>query len=201
MADFELQQVTIVRTGKNIWVPDVKVVNGRSFIGISKWCRHFFLFATGRALDFRKDPSSHGNLEFVNTLIKLRKAASRDAIESAIQLDEEDAADGEHKRKGKKRKVTWHEEVAAELTGPAFVTINVDGHEMTVLSELKSAVLWVEFNRSNLAVIKTGVCETIGEPNVRRARRNKATAHGDESGYGTDNDNEQVEQVVPSNEA
>jgi hypothetical protein len=193
MADFELQQVTIVRTGKNIWVPDVKVVNGRSFIGISKWCRHFFLFATGRALDFRKDPSSHGNLEFVNTLIKLRKSASRAAIEAAIQLDEDDAADGEHKRKAKKRRVAWHEVVAAELTGPAFVTIDIDGHEMTVLSELKSAVLWVEFNHSNLAVIKTGIRETIGHPSSR-ARRKK-----DDSGDGTDDDNEQVE--APSNEA
>jgi cytosine/adenosine deaminase-related metal-dependent hydrolase len=80
-----------------------------------------------------------------------------------------------------------------QLTGPAFVTIDIDGHEMTVLSELKSAVLWVEFNHSNLAVIKTGIRETIGHPSSR-ARRKK-----DDSGDGTDDDNEQVE--APSNEA
>ena len=186
--DFTIGQVTVVKFGKNMWVPDCKVVNGVTFIGISKWCRQFVLFATGKALDFRKDKSFTANVAFIDTLIKLRKQASVAAITAAMQVEEDiqEPHEGRKHSRGRKRKVSWQEVLSAELTGPAFVRIKADGHEMVVLSELRSPSLWVEFNHANLDFIRKGVQESLSTMGRGSRPNQHSTGHTDPSDIGNE---------------
>jgi hypothetical protein len=175
MADFQLEQVQVVRFGKHVWTPELKQVDGRTFICISKWCRQFFHFATGKPLDFRKDHAGPCNMTFINTLIRLRKQAAVDAISRAIQHDEEDDAD--KPSRGKRKKVSWQVILSSELLGPQLVDIRPCGHQMTVISELRSPSIWVEFLFDNLDFIRKGVKDSYDTPMPKRQRKGKKAKH------------------------
>ena len=192
MEDFQLEQVPVVRFGKHVWMPELKQVNGRTFICISKWCRQFFHFATGKALDFRKDHSGQHNMTFINTLIRLRKQAAVEAISKAIQVEEADDENNNVRKsaRGKKRKASWQEVVSSEMLGPQLVDITNCGHQMTVISELRSPAIWVEFNFHNLDFIRKGVKDSYETPMTKRRRRAKNANPPDGEAKDADHDDE-----------
>jgi hypothetical protein len=194
---FSITEVPVIRYGKTTWVPDVKDVNGIRFICLSKWCRSFVHFTTGKALDFRKHKSFSANVEFFDKLVQARKRAAASAItDSLTDLDVDAPTDG---RRTKKRKVTWQELCSSEMMGPPFVTINIDGHEMRVLSELRSSFLWVEFSESNLAFIRQGVEDALGSQSAGRSwagRKSAACDRGDGSDDNINGDDDDADEEV-----
>ena len=168
---FQLYETTVIKYGQRQWVPEVRDVNGIRFIGLNKWSREFVRFVSGRGLDLRNTQRNTVNSEFFDTMLAARKAASVEAIQNVLnESDEADDADPSPsaRRPRKKQRHAWSVLYASQSLGPPFVDILVQGHQMKVLLEIRSNMVWVELTRDNLHFIQTGIMQSPAGRSYKR---------------------------------
>ena len=187
---FQVYETTVVKYGQHLWVPDVKDVNGIRFIGLSKWNREFIRFVSGRGLDLRNTQMNTVNSEFFDTMLAARKAASVEVIQNVLnessEADDADPSPSARKPKSK-QKHAWAVVCASESLGPPVVDIHVQGHQMKVLLELRSNMVWVELTPENLQFIQAGI---IQSPAGRSYKRKASQAVGSSVPDASDETNE-----------
>ena len=158
---FDIADVTIIKHGKVIWIPETKTVNGMQFIGLSKWNRDFVKFVTGKGLGFGNTQSNQVNSAFFDNVLAARKQASIEAVTKALEYDE--APEGDLQQEGSKRRAkrskkhSWSVLCSSEALADPVIEIVADGFSMQVLTELRSNMVWVELTKNNLAFIQKGV--------------------------------------------
>ena len=159
----EIAQVTVIYTDENRkapWLAETKSVEGKIFVKIAKWCRHFVRFVTGRALDFRKEKKQDANVLFLDEIAKNRARLSTEAVRRALaNPDPDDDPEIRPAKKQRQRAVTRRDE---SLAGP-WVSLDLpalswDDHEhgplcMKLLWGLDGPV-WMELNEANLAYLR-----------------------------------------------
>ena len=175
---FSIRQAVVCEFGNHKWVLDVKVVNGVEFVGLSKWDRHFVQFSTGEALDFRSSNKS-ANKQFFDELLQSKKLASTAAIKKTLEdsARNDEVIEADARRRKRKLSFSMSTLRASEVLGPPFVDINVRGHSMRVLCELKTNVLWMELTHANMEFVRKGMHES--DQAGRSWSRKSSTAVGE----------------------
>ncbi len=145
------------------WVPDVKEINERQFIYVSKWDRNLVKFCLGHGLNLSKGNSTGINVEFIDNILSKRNAESQRAYVLASTTDDDETLDTPQKAK-KRKKAKDSDNILVpivEIDAPPITfesgTSKVPDNKIKVLFGTSAGNLYVEYTADNLNYIKTGV--------------------------------------------
>ncbi len=158
--------VVRVKGSNKTWVPEIMDKFGLLFIRLQKFDRQLTQFVLGKSMDMRAGKNISCNTKSFDALLELRRKASIEAVEAALQCQDHDP-DKEHAKKKKKRVV--REEDKDFLPSPWIMvelpkvqvcdgSTHLDGHMCKVLFGLKDPDIWMEFGAMNLLHFKMMIC-------------------------------------------
>ena len=163
-------KVVISNANQKCWVPEQVVYDGIVFVRISKWDRGFIMFCTGRGLTFG-DHGRNINVEFLDTLQRLRTQAADDAVKEAFSVED----DGHRKKRLKKARKEDKDVVPfLYIDGPDVrrsSDVVIRGIRMQVLFGIKNSDIWVRCDTDNLEYIRHGVLSQLDEGGRRGRHR------------------------------
>jgi hypothetical protein len=153
-------RMTISNEHVTSWHPDVKVVDGNTFIKLDCKDRCFFRFCTGKAITLgSKYENSKYLLQFWVDMVKARSDACQAAFEKMQAELREDAGNDDGDRNAKRHRVRCRKACNDDaLTVGRIVKVEIKHrdacHTMKALFGVKTADLWVEAAAGNLNFIK-----------------------------------------------
>ena len=146
---------------KHPWTPETCQLGEHTFAKVCKWNREFTRFATGRALDLRKDKNYCASCGWLDDIVNQRHHQSVAAVQEALQADEHTDADT-HKS-AKKRKVHQRDQNLA----PPYVTVTFPRVEFAneVFEEkhvkvgwaVKAPEIWIEMSPEIMGHLQLGI--------------------------------------------
>ena len=130
---------------------------GRSYIRLSKFDRSFVWFCFHKGMNFAEGKKLSANVQQFDELLKKRKAASIQAVHTAIGSEASDSQQSQLK----KRKVREEDKTLCQ----DWVTVELDevknengdvvgGHAAKTLWGLDLSTLWIELTETNLLYMK-----------------------------------------------
>ena len=168
MEPIVVQNQVVITAGKAKWIPEVKVVQGKMYVKVSKWTRGFVQLTTGKALDLRKCQQNKANCSFLEQLCKARDAAVDNLYTLAMTVDSDSETTASPKKKRRKAKEEHCEMI------DAVTIIHIGDRPVNVLcSGVRSNVLWVELEKDILEALRDGVQGGEDGPGHQRRRKRK----------------------------
>ena len=170
---FEVQQKLVLKLGRREWLPQQKVVDGRTFVSCSKWCPSLVKLMTGKRLDLhsgQNDTSGSLNVPVMDNILELRQSACDELLSEAMKTEEPEAEAG----KGKRKKPQQAQKCLAKHIHllPPIIDITVGEFQFSILVEgLSTGNFWMEMLAENFAWLQT---EANKEPAKPRTQKPKA---------------------------
>ena len=162
------------------WLPQIQEVEGRFFVRIRRWCRHFTMYCTGHAMQLQEKRAKHAvNPVALDKVLSDRQQAC-DAALSRMQ----DAASQDPNGPSKPIKARKAREddqwIVGRIVEVSFGAAEFEGqamgrHDVAVLWGTKGADLWMELSSENLEhlrlLVMAAPASAEGEPRLRKKRR------------------------------
>ena len=151
----QIQNVVTVTSSwspKQIWRPATEVCDDVVFCKVEKWSREFTRFATGRALDLRKDKSWTVQREFLQSLFDQRQEESKKAVQEVLEGGP-----------SKKRKISQSDkELASPWVQVVMPEVRTEEkvypeRSVRVRWAVKDPALWIEMNPTILEHLAQGI--------------------------------------------
>jgi hypothetical protein len=189
------------------WHPNVKVVDGNTFIKLDCKARCFYRFCTGKAITLgSKYENSKYLLQFWVDMVKARSDACQAAFEKMQEELRQDDQNGDGDRNAKRHRVRCRKACNDDaLTVGRIVKVEIKHrdacHTMKALFGVKKADLWIEAAATNLDFITKAMKSDYDSGNFAPTkprgaffRRDSACEHAagaeDEASGNEDNENE-----------
>lgn len=148
---FTVSQLWCISYGRSVkWCPDTKEVQGHTFVRLSKFDRALVRFALGKGMNMRKEVARSANVQMFDVLLNLRRKASTEAAERAMQMDE---AGSKKQRVTEQHRALVDEVVTLrlpELPAADVHPVSRGVFECKALWGLQSGDLWIELLPQNL---------------------------------------------------
>ena len=163
---FEVQQKLVLKLGRREWLPQQKVVDGRTFVSCSKWCPSLVKLMTGKRLDLhsgQNDTSGSLNVPVMDNILELRQSACDELLSEAMKTEEPEAEAG----KGKRKKPQQAQKCLAKHIHllPPIIDITVGEFQFSILVEgLSTGNFWMEMLAENFAWLQTEANKEPAKP-------------------------------------
>ena len=163
------------------WLPQIQEVEGRFFVRIRRWCRHFTMYCTGHAMQLQEKRAKHAvNPAALDKVLSDRQQACDAALSRMLQ----DAASQDPNGPSKPIKARKAREddqwIVGRIVEVSFGAAEFEGQAMgrrdvAVLWGTKGADLWMELSSENLEhlrlLVMAAPASVEGEPRPRKKRR------------------------------
>jgi hypothetical protein len=148
------------------WAPQVKNVNGQTFVQIDKWSRQLCMFVCGTGLNLSKSKKSQSiNCLFLEDLQKRRTAACDEAVADAYGGDDAFAEGPPTKKRARKAKEADRDivpsVVAVQCPEVKRLDLVLPATSIQMLFGVKNNNLWVELSAANLEYIRHGILASV----------------------------------------
>ena len=182
MTEVSIEKVWSVRIGNKSWFPQCKEVMDRTFIRLQKWDRELTKAILGKALDLRATARGPNlNVKTFDELVRMRTAASRDAVMAGLTGNDDDSEN--EQKPAKKRRVRESDRLlAAEdwvtltLQEFMFEDQKVGPLEARFLWGITSPELWMELSEHNVNYVVAAIQRDVQSSERGRTRQAKAKA-------------------------
>jgi hypothetical protein len=151
---------------KTPWAPDVKNINGQTFLQIDKWSRQLCMFVCGAGLNLSKAKKSTSiNCLFLEDLQRRRTAACDEAVADAYGVDDAFQEGPPKKKRARKAKEADRDiapsVVAVRCPEVKRLDLVLPATTIHMLFGVKNNNLWVELSAENLEYLRHGILASV----------------------------------------
>lgn len=170
---FEVQQKKILKLGRREWLPQQKVVEGRTFVSCSKWCPSLVKLMTGKRLDLHSgqdEQSGSLNVPVMDSILELRQTACDELLLEAMKTEEPEGEPG----KGKRKKPQQAQKCLAKHIHllPPIIDITLGEFQFSILVEgLSTGNFWLEMLAENFAWLQTEANKEPAKPRTQKPKK------------------------------